>query len=101
MCGGDSTVGSNPTGTAIENPRSRGGFLFLRSVLGASLVHSCERTTPHRGCLLLGAVVSQRASDPVPQAHSLFLERAQHGEAQAFTSVSTNGPCHCVAPLKL
>ena len=27
MCGGNSTVGSNPTGTATENPRLRGGFL--------------------------------------------------------------------------
>jgi hypothetical protein len=40
MCGGNSTVGSNPTGTAIENPRSSGGFLlFQRPVVTTRCMH--------------------------------------------------------------
>ncbi len=45
MCGGNSTVGSNPTGTATENPRSRGGFLASEGARGASLVQIVRRTS--------------------------------------------------------
>ncbi len=98
MCGGNSTVGSNPTGTATENPRSRGGFLLLRRVLGASLVHSPERTTPRRACLLLGSGVSHGASDRCARPTRLFLECAQRS---ASLHVGLTGPRHRVAPLKL
>lgn len=56
MCGGNSTVGSNPTGTATENPRSRGGFLVSGSARGASLVQ-----------ILLG---TSRAAEPLARAHA-------------------------------
>jgi hypothetical protein len=41
--GVNSTVGSNPTGTAKENPWSSRGFLLLAGSIGARVVQSARR----------------------------------------------------------
>lgn len=78
MCGGNSTVGSNPTGTATENPRSRGGFLrsweWLWCSSGAR-PPSTASDRPSRDRHLLGRAAcwgSSRADAPT----RLFHERA-------------------------
>jgi hypothetical protein len=83
-------VGSNPTGTATENPRSPGGFLFSGvplMQLRPTLLRAPLRTSAASSSPALSAIArpTQRLRRPL-----VSLDWAQG--SQGATSVSTGGP---------